>query len=638
MADSQLPPGFVLEQAQPTALPEGFVLEGQHADQPAESPGMLSQLGRQMGLAGRYAMEGAGQIAGLVSDPIGQFLPGYQRTGALASGLADKLGLPQPQGGLEEGVGAASRALVGSGLTMGAGTLAGAPALAAQPGLQLISAATGGAASDAARQGGAGEGGQMLAGLAAGLGVGAVQGLPGTIKSIVRGSGGQERVAKNLAAFDDAGATPSVGQATQNRGIQALETLLSRTPGSAGVIEKAASGQAEDIGKTLTRYADDLAPKANPVTAGRAIDQGITGPEGFVAQFKDKARELYDKVDQFIPSDTAVPLPATQSFLAKVSAPTKGAEATSALLSNPKLNAIGQALGSDLENSGGTLPYAATKALRTRVGEMIADAGLVSDVPRSQLKRLYGALSEDIRNQAKQSPEAYAATNRAENYYRAGMGRLEQVESVVGKNGGPEKIFQAAMSGTREGATTLRSVMQSLGDDESKIVTSAVVKRLGRANPSAQNDIGDKFSTETFLTNWNGMSADAKRTLFDRMGPGFRDNMDQIANVADNLRKGSSVFRNPSGTGQAVTQTATVGSAVTALLLGHPGGTAAIGGAMLGANGTARLLTSPTVVKWLASNSNRPIGHLPAQISVLANAAQKNDDPTAAEFAKQLGQ
>lgn len=126
---------------------------------------LTDQIGRQLGLTGRYALEGAGNLAGIVSDPVGQFLPGYERTGQMASQAADALGLPKPQGGLEQAVAAGSKALVGTGLTAGLGAAAGAPALATAPGLQAASATAGGISSDVARQEGAGTLGQIAAGL-----------------------------------------------------------------------------------------------------------------------------------------------------------------------------------------------------------------------------------------------------------------------------------------------------------------------------------------------------------------------------------------------------------------------------------------------------------------------------------------
>jgi hypothetical protein len=604
-----------------------------------EQPGVLEQIGRQLGLTGRYALEGAGGLAGMVTDGVGQFLPGYEPTGQAASRLADTLGLPKPQGDLEQGVANASRALVGTGLTAGAGLAVGAPQLAAQPMMQAASTLAGSGAQTAAQQAGAGEGAQALAALAGGVGVGAAAGAPMAVRGAFRGGEqGRQALLDNLEAFAAAGTTPTVGQGTQGRVARAAESLLSRVPGGAGVMAKKAQGEASDIGGALQRTADDLAPKTNPTTAGRAIERGITGSGGFVDRFKAKTRELYDAVDQYMPGDTAVPLKATQSFLAKVSAPTKGAEQTSAALANPKLGAIGEALGADLAANNGALPYEAAKALRTRVGEMIANAGIVSDVPRGELKQLYGALSQDIRNQAAKDPKAYAAANRAENYYRAGMDRLDKVESVVDRAGGTEKIFQAATAGTREGATTLRSVMQSLKPDEARVVSSAVVRRLGRANPGAQNDVGDAFSTETFLTNWNGMSKEAKAALFDRMGPKVRSDMDHIARVASNLRDGSKVFRNPSGTSDATAQIAAAGSALTALLTGNTAALGALGATVGGSNLMARGMTSPTFVRWLAQQSNKPAGALRGQVGVLATMADRDGDEDAAEIAAMLSQ
>lgn len=56
----------------------------------AEQPGMLSQVGRQLGLTGRYAVEGVGNLLGMVSDPIGQsadaLIPRKQTVAGLIQG------------------------------------------------------------------------------------------------------------------------------------------------------------------------------------------------------------------------------------------------------------------------------------------------------------------------------------------------------------------------------------------------------------------------------------------------------------------------------------------------------------------------------------------------------------------------
>ena len=102
-------------------------------EQPQQQPGMVDQLGRALGQTARYGMEGAGNAVGVLSDPIQAMLGAatgqndqYKPLGERAANLADELGLPKAQGKLEKGVEGASKAFIGSALTMGAGSAAGA--------------------------------------------------------------------------------------------------------------------------------------------------------------------------------------------------------------------------------------------------------------------------------------------------------------------------------------------------------------------------------------------------------------------------------------------------------------------------------------------------------------------------------
>jgi len=649
-----LPAGFQLD-----AAPQGGGIPppppGFQLDHPSEQPpGFLEQFGRQLGLTGRYALEGAGNLAGVVSDPLGQFLPGYEKTGQAASRLADTLGLPKPQGSLENTVGAASRALVGTGLTAGLGGAAGAAELAAQPSTQAASAILGGVGE---------EKGGPLGGLLGSLAAGAPAGLTGLSKMALRGGEtGQQRILDNLANFEAAGSTPTVGQATESGAARLLESFLSKMPGSAGIMAKKAQAQGEQIGQKMAGYADSLAPNTDPTEAGAAIIKGISGEGGFVDRFKQQTKALYDAVDQHMPGDTAVPLPATQNLLSKLTTPIKGAEATSGVLANQKLEQIAKAIGSDTQNSqlaglgdqalppgsvtfgpdgkpqlgqGGTMPYQAIKALRTKVGDMIADAGLVSDVPRAQLKQLYGSLSEDMRNGLKNvSPEAFAANNIAEKAYRAGIDHIDAVETVIGKAGGPEKVFNAALSGTRDGATTLNSVMSALKPEQQDIVTSAVVRRMGMAKPGMQNDTGDVFSTQSFLTNWNTLSPQAKEVLFKNDSE-IRNNLDKIAAVTNNLKEGSKVFQNSSGTTPAAALVG-LGSAVGGAIV-HPATAPLILAGLGSTNLAARLMTNADFVRWLARNATVPVGVLPGQIGYLGALGAKKNDPDLTDAAQTLG-
>jgi hypothetical protein len=204
------------------------------------------------------------------------------------------------------------------------------------------------------------------------------------------------------------------------------------------------------------------------------------------------------------------------------------------------------------------------------------------------------------------------AFNRANNQFRAVQSRNEAIRHVVNQDT-PEAIFTSATAGTDKGATTLNALMKSLPDKSRREVAAAVLDRMGRAANSQQNAEGTAFSTQTFLTNWSKMSPRARSVLFDRFGSEFRNKVEAITRVSDNLRDGAKIYANPSGTGAAnaqnVTYAALGASAIPALggnLLPLAGVSAGIG-----ANGLlAKVLTNPESVDWLARRTQVPYGLL----------------------------
>ena len=131
----------------------------------------LMEIPRQIGLTARYGLEGLGQMAEIVTEPmrVGMEAIGVPRmkpTGRAATAFADTIGLPSPQTPDERTVGAATRLVAGAGGMAGA---AGAAArntggaaqavfkqLAAAPGAQAVGAGAAGRTGGApARQAGA---------------------------------------------------------------------------------------------------------------------------------------------------------------------------------------------------------------------------------------------------------------------------------------------------------------------------------------------------------------------------------------------------------------------------------------------------------------------------------------------------
>jgi hypothetical protein len=139
---------------------------GQPVVQQAPARQNQDSIARQVGLTARYGMEGLGQVADIIGSPLNMLV--NKATGSQLgtpsqsmSNFATMLGLPQPQTGLEKGVGNVTRALAGVPAMAGVGgLLQQAPnltaqvvgrGLAAQPAAQMAGATAGTGAAEIAR-------------------------------------------------------------------------------------------------------------------------------------------------------------------------------------------------------------------------------------------------------------------------------------------------------------------------------------------------------------------------------------------------------------------------------------------------------------------------------------------------------
>jgi hypothetical protein len=265
------------------------------------------------------------------------------------------------------------------------------------------------------------------------------------------------------------------------------------------------------------------------------------------------------------------------------------------------------------------------------VGNAIADGPLVSDMPKAQLRELYGALTQDMEAAAQAAgPDAVKALARANRFTRAGMTRIDDhLERVVGNTA--EQTYKTLTSDPSN-ASKIAVTLKSMKPEERDIVKATVIKRLGEATAGKQDAAGDVFSSETFLTNWNKLAPKAKAVLFSGQDGNLRRDLDAVARAAEMVRDQGKVLANPSGSGQAVANVGAVGSAVVATMTGNLGTAAAIVGAMGAANITARTMTNPAFVRWLARSTRMPPAALPSALAELNRIAQQQP-----ELADELG-
>ena len=418
------------------------------------------------------------------------------------------------------------------------------------------------------------------------------------------------KAADNIQTFKEAGVTPSVGQATESNFFRGIENLVSKVPGGHGVIRSFAEAQAKKIG-------DGVVNNGEAAKAGRTVESGITGEGGFLERTKNTWKTLDDKTAALLPKDAVVQPTNTVNELNRLTAPVAGATNFTEGLVNPKLVQFRKNIEADIQANGGTASVEGLRVARSRVGEML-DNALVSGIGGGELKALYKGLSKDIEAAAKAAgPEAMAAFERQNNYYTARMDRVDGVLSkVLGNNKTPEQIFDAISPKNPDQSSVLTATMRSLKPEDRQIVTDAVVNRLGRATKGQQNDTGDKFSTETFLSNWSSLNPKAKAQLFPEQAQ--RTHLEAVAKASQDIRDGTKIFANPSGTASNLFSYMLSSSVPVAWATGNIAPVVGAAGVVAGANITARMLTSPKVVQWLAQSTKTKPEQYASQLSRLA--------------------
>ena len=504
---------------------------------------------------------------------------------------------------------------------MAAGAAAGAPGgplgmmAGATIGGILGTAGAEEAAGLMARQAGAAEtrtlperlGETAFIGLAGGAGgpAGAMTGqaVRGAPKVLMRGfREGREEAQQAIDDLARFGVTPSTAQVTGRSAMDSIESWLAGIPGSAGRFRKVVADTTDKVKRSLEAKIATATGRSyvDPEMAGRTLKRGINQ---YAARFREAGGELYDKLDEFVAVESPV---STSNFTRALSEGTIDIPEVDALLRSPLVRKLEGVIPTEME-------YGVLKQIRSAVGRKLSSPSLMDDATTGELKSLYGAITDDMRAAAQRygGEKAVKAWERADWYWRSGMQRIEETLEPLVKGKVFEDVFLTMERAGRRGATRLRAVYKGLTPDQRNIVTGAVIKRMGRAVSSQQDEVGDVFSFETFLTNWNKIDEKTKDVLFQNT-LGLKQDLNALARSARRVRESSQAFRNPSGTAGAL-----IGRG---MILGGAGGAAAgamfgnsltsalafplgLGGIAIGANATSRLLTSPAFVRWLARST-----------------------------------
>lgn len=563
-----------------------------------------------LGIAGKGFVDGVLDLNDLMpwGNGVANRLTGAPSASELFDAWLESKGAAQPQTSGQRIEESGARAVGGAAPLGGLGVV---PAT-----INAVSAAAGGAASQYAREQGAGPTTQLAAGLGAGLGTGGV--LTAGRRSLGQALG--HRVDSPIVqTFDRAGVDPLlpyVGGTGSRMASSVTHMSLGGIPLSA-----AAERTVEQAKAFRDRIASGMGAIKDGYGAGRAAQSGATAA---VDRYASRASNLYNAIP-INPEQPAV-LNGTKAALADVNAGLPSNPDLSQIIADPRMQRIQAAINGSTEQvptgvldadgnpvtravqQGGKLSWQDIKAFRTYVGEKLNGLAFQNDTSQGALKRLYGGLSQDMEATARaQGPAALAAFQRANTYYRASQQRIQQVLTpILGKSndGGAQSAFNQIQSwATNKGETANAArLIRSLPEEDAATVRATLFSRLGNANPGQQNAAGDAFSLPSFMTHWSSMDPRAKTALFP---PESRTAIDDMVAVAERMRN-SDKYANFSHTGMvgnAAGHATAVGGAIATL---NPLLFLATGLTAAGEYGAGKMLASPGFARWATSLAKKP--------------------------------
>ena len=405
---------------------------------------------------------------------------------------------------------------------------------------------------------------------------------------------------------------------------------LDINPGSAGVMEDARRATESQVAAASDVVASRYGQSRTPNEAGSELQKGAK-------QWMDRADATAGKLYDAIPINpgTESTIATTRARLGELLDVFRSNDKMRSLFQNSRLKAYLDALTpteeptttlgpgrisfrgpprADTRFEGGSLSWQDLKHFRSIVGEDLGEQRLGGDSPyKSQLKSLYGALSEDMRSTAAaQGPGALKAFERANTFYQQKEARIEDaLTRILGPDAKarPEKAAAAVAAMTKGGKSTgdLRTLAQIRASTVKSGAWGEIAATLIRLGGQPANSAGRDFNPQTFVNWYADMSEPARAMLFGNSE--LRKSLDGFVAVNQRLQK-VNALRNTSNTagGLVAAGTATAMTApITMVMMGHPlmaAGTAAAGvSTAAGGYAMARLWTNPQFVRLVTGYS-----------------------------------
>src|SRR5690606_1007365 len=268
-----------------------------------------------------------------------------------------------------------------------------------------------------------------------------------------------------------------------------------------------------------------------------------------------------------------------------------------------RLRALREEIGEDYTVDG-------IKRMRSTLRDRFMGDGLRRSDLERRVSQIVDAAEQDVADglNAAGRQEAAAAWTKAAAEHRRRAQVIDNVLApVIGKRSDAprsgEQIMRAIGNLSKSDNAKLAKFINALPSEEAGTVRATIISRLGTRDAE-----GGNFSLNTFLTQWDGMSDAAKRTLF---GGELTEALNKVATVSRGSTQAQR-FANFSNTGSSNWAMANMGGAAAGILPGVV--------MVAGQYGLGRLLASPAFARWLARVPKSPQA-MPKHIEGLSRIA-----------------
>ena len=253
--------------------------------------------------------------------------------------------------------------------------------------------------------------------------------------------------------------TDLAGTTTGDPMLLAAEKQASRLSGTAGRMATGRENLTNAWQDRLSQIADSLGSSSTPAEVGHVLQSDALN---WLSNFKQGTEQLWQDFRSKVPAATPTPVTNYQQTLSDVLGKFPGAAETGKVVQPSTLKSLSDALGVDLQG-GNSLPWQSVQNLRTAIGEKIENPSTVADTSQAALRRLYGALSDDMQSGARSvSPDAFASFAKANAATSAGHWALKDYLNPVLTASSPEEAGKYAMAQARTGGDRLEGLALNL--------------------------------------------------------------------------------------------------------------------------------------------------------------------------------